>query len=146
MGIVENVQSYLGELALVDGSTAWPSVRRRVHDEQGDQLVIITEDGGRTPQQTAPGVYSDAAMAVVGAQVRVRGAAYDGDGASAKAREIIAALHGASGLIGDTEYIGVAAATPEPVFIGYDSKYRPEFTVSFRFTALTSEVLPTSST
>jgi hypothetical protein len=135
MGIVADVHAYLGTLSpeVIDGSTEWPSVRRRVNDALGHQLVVITEDGGLEPETPAATGLGDSALAEPAVQVRVRGEPWDGDGALAKAQEIYDALHGLLGAtMGSTHYMRVKAQTPEPVFIGYDEKGRPEFTVSFR--------------
>jgi hypothetical protein len=133
MSIVADVQAYLADRGVVDGSTGWPSVRRRVHDGS-DRLVILTEDGGFEPEIGVAGGIGDAAYRDPQVQVRVRGAAWDGDGAEEVAQMAYDALHGLMGVeIGSTRYLRVAALTGGPVFIGFDGNGRPEFTCSYRF-------------
>ena len=134
MGIVADVQAYLQAETLVDGSTGWASVRRRVNDAMGDQLVILTEDGGFEPETPAPaGTLGDSALMEPAVQVRVRGKPWDGDSAEGKAQEIFDALHGLLRTeVGATYYVRVKAQTPGPVFMGFDAKGRPELTISFR--------------
>lgn len=133
--LVDDVQAYLEAEGITDGSTSWPSVRRRLHDGS-DQLVVITEDGGPTPEIGAPGVRS-ASLKDPAFQVRVRATAWDGDASAAKAQEIFDALHGRLKLeMGEGRYLRVAAQSPEPVFIGYDERGRPEHTISFRAASL----------
>lgn len=135
MGLVADVQAYLQGLSpeIIDGSTEWPSVRRAVHDAQGAQLVVITEDGGFEPETPAVSGLGDVALREPAVQVRVRGNPWDSDGALAKAQQIYDALHGLLGAtMGSTYYMRVKAQTPEPLFIGFDTKGRPEFTISFR--------------
>jgi hypothetical protein len=134
VGLVADVQAYLGTLSpeVIDGSTEWPSVRRRVNDALGHQLVVITEDGGAEPETPSASGIGDSALAEPAVQIRVRGEPWDGDGALAKAQEIYDALNGLLGVtMGSTIYMRVKAQTAEPVFIGFDTRGRPEFTVSF---------------
>lgn len=137
MGVVSDVQAYLGAEGLVDGTTAWPSVRRRLHDEAGDRLVVLTEDGGVTGGRDAPSGLGSDALARPGFQVLVRGAPWDSDSALEQA----IALRGALDSVIDRElaeqhYLTIRARTPEPVFTGFDDQGRPQFTTSFL--ALTS--------
>lgn len=132
MGLVEDLQLYLQQEGVVDGSTEWPSVRRRVHDGS-DKLVILTEDGGSTERPSASGI-GDSAMRNPQVQIRVRGEPWDGDSAEAQIKAIEAVLHGASpGVIGYTVYKRLGALT-EPIFMGFDTKNRPEFAQSYRAT------------
>ena len=135
MSLVADVQTFLQEHSppIVDGSTGWLSTRRRVHDQQ-HQIVVITEDGGLEPETPAPdGSLGDSALKEPAVQVRVRGEPWDGDGAEEKAQEIFAALHGLLRTdVGETYCLRVKAQTSQPVFIGYDERNRPEFTISFR--------------
>jgi hypothetical protein len=66
-------------------------------------------------------------------QIRVRGEPWDGDAAEAKSQEIFDALHGLLRVtMGYGQYERVKAQTSSPIFIGFDAKSRPEFTISFR--------------
>lgn len=143
MGIVADFQQYLKDAGIVDGSTDWPSVRRRVHDNS-DQLVILTEDGGFEPETPAPaGTLGDSAQKEPAVQVRVRAEPWDGDAAHAKAQEVWDALHGQMRVeINGNFYARIKAQTPQPIFIGYDDQNRPEFTISFR--AVMAVSLPSS--
>jgi hypothetical protein len=132
MSIVDDVLAYLASAEIVDGSSEWPSVRRNVHDGS-DRLVIVTEDGGVPPETPSPTGIGDSAFMEPAVQVRVRGEPWDSDSASAKAQDVFDALHGfMRGDLGSTYYIRVAAQTSSPVFIGFDTNGRPEFTISFR--------------
>lgn len=134
MGLVSDVQTYLAAQSLVDGTTGWPSKRRHVsdHDTEIAQLVVVTEDGGPVPTHDAVSGLGSAATSVPGVQVFVRGKPFEGDAAFAKAQAIHDALHSLKDTeMGDATYISVQARTPEPVFIGYDDKQRPQFTISF---------------
>jgi len=134
MSLVDDLQAYLADESLVDGSTDWPSVRRRVNDAMGDQLVIITEDGGLEPETPSASGIGSATFREPAVQVRVRAGAWDGDSAAGKAAEIFDAVHGLRNVtMGSTVYTRVKAQTSSPVFIGFDSpRGRPEFTISFR--------------
>lgn len=133
MSAVDDLQAHLDYVGITD-STEWPSVRRRVHDGS-DQLVVLTEDGGPPPEIPAATGIGSAALASPGVQVRVRGKPWDGDSAKAKAEEVIREMHGRqSAWIGGTLYRSIRSQTFEPVFMGYDDKGRPEFTVSLLMT------------
>ncbi len=133
MSVVDDVQEYLDYEGITDPTT-WPSVRRRVHDGS-DQLVVLTEDGGALPEIPATTGIGSAALGTPAVQVRVRGKPWDGDSARAKAEEVILHLHGRqSAWIGETLYRSIQAQTLEPVFMGFDDKGRPEFTVSLLMT------------
>jgi len=132
MSVVADVQEYLAALDIVDGSSEWPSVRRRVHDNS-NQLVVITEDGGPAAETPADAGIGLAAFGFPQVQCRVRGEPWDGDSSHAKAEEIRDALHGLQGpVMGSTQYIMVTALTSGPVFLGFDDKGRPEHTISFQ--------------
>jgi hypothetical protein len=133
VSLVNDVQSYLADVSLVDGSTGWPSVRRRVNDQMGDALVVITEDGGLEPETPSETGIGSATFREPAVQVRVRAGAWDGDAAYAQSQAIFDVLHGARNVtMGSTFYHRVKAQTASPVFIGYDEQGRPEFTTSFR--------------
>jgi hypothetical protein len=118
---------------IIDGTSGWASVRRRVNDALGDQLVVITEDGGFEPETPSPTGIGDSALKEPAVQVRVRAGPWDGDAAVAKAQEIFDVLHGLLRTeMGYGFYMRVKAQTAGPVFIGFDTKNRPEVTVSFR--------------
>jgi hypothetical protein len=130
------VQTRLAAQGLVDGATGWPSVRRNLNDTS-DRMVVLTEDGGPPPEITKAEGIGDTAMETIGVQLRVRGAPRLGDEAAAKAQACLDDLDSLQGVqIGTRVYMSVSAATGEPVFIGFDAKERPEFTVAFRMTAL----------
>lgn len=134
MGAVADVQTYLAAQGLVDGSTDWPSVRRYMHDES-DNLVVITEDGGFGPDIPAVSGLGDFASQDAGVQVRVRSSAHQSDAAYEEAKAILDELHGLlDTTLGSTAYQSIVARTPEPVFLGFHQS-RPEFTVSFRLTS-----------
>lgn len=134
MGIVSDFQTYLQSLSpdVIDGDSGWPSVRRRVHDGS-DRLVVFSEDGGFDPETPSEEGIGDSAMMEPAVQVRVRAEAWNGDAASAKAREIFGIFHGLMRVtMGDQYYIRIKAQTPEPLFMGFDGNGRPEMTISFR--------------
>lgn len=134
MGIVDDAQTFLRDEGIVDGSTGWPSVQRRVHD-QSDRLVVLTEDGGLPPEIPAEGGIGSAALGTPAVQIRIRGGPWEGTETQAKAEEILRALHGNQSLVIDgTTYRSVAAQTDEPVFMGFDDNGRPEHTVSIHMT------------
>ena len=134
MGMVEDVQMFLAQYspAIIDGSTGWPSVRRRVHDDS-DQLVVLTEDGGFEPETPSAEGLGDSALKQPAVQVRVRGEPWDSDASYEKAQEIMDALHGVMRQdVGYGYYLRIKAQTSGPVFIGFDDRGRPEHTISFR--------------
>lgn len=131
--VLADVQDYLRDLDLIDGTTDWLSVRRRAHDEE-DQLVILTEDGGPVPEIFAPVGIGAASMAFSNVQVRVRGIPHDGDGPRAKLAEIFGVLDSALGVeMGVTRYELVRATASEPAAF-MDDKARWNFTQVFTFT------------
>lgn len=133
MSLVDDVQDYLADASLVDGATGWASVRRRVNDQMGDQLVVLTEDGGLEPETPSESGIGSATFREPAVQVRVRAAAWDGDAAYAQSQAIYDLLHGARNVtMGSTFYHRVKAQTASPVFIGFDEQGRPEYTTSFR--------------
>lgn len=133
MGVVADVQDYLAAQSIVDGATGWPSARRRMHDGDGDKLVVITEDGGPEPEMAATVGIGSAAWRDPAVQVRVRGEPWKGDAAFAIAEAVFTALNGLiDETINSTRYMRVVAQTSGPVFLGYDKKNRPDFTISFR--------------
>jgi hypothetical protein len=137
MGLVEDMQAFLDDAGLAgDSVSGWPSVRRRLHDES-DQLVVITEDGGTAPEIPAAAGLGSAALKDPAVQVRVRAAPWDGDASLAKAQAIMDALHGQLEVdMGEGHYLRVVAQSAAPVFIGYDERSRPEHTISFRAAAM----------
>lgn len=131
MSAVDDVRSWLVAQGLVEGSTGWTCTRRRVHDGS-DRLVVLTDDGGSPPTGvTSTSGLGEAVLLDEGVQVRVRAEEWDADAAQTKAAAIFADLNGASGTLGDTTYMRVVAQTSQPIFIGYDDRGRPEFTVTF---------------
>lgn len=135
MGVVDDVQDRLQAQGLIDGATGWPSVRRYLH-EDSDQLVVLTEDGGPPPEMTAASGLGETAETDAGIQVRVRAEPGDSDASFSRAKAIYDDLHGLKGVtLGSTDYHRVAALSPEPVFMGFDDEGRPEHTISFRLLA-----------
>jgi hypothetical protein len=140
MGAVDDVQAYLEAHALAGSGTGWDVLRRAQLDPKqgtqlpiGDQLVVLTEDGGQPPEIPSADGIGDSAEADVGVQVLVRGGAYDSDATRDKAEAIRSALHGLlGGAVGATTYLRVRALTPEPVFLGFDDRGRPRHSVSLR--------------
>jgi hypothetical protein len=133
MGAVADVQSYLETQGIIGGSTGWVSSRRRLHDGDGslDKIVVVTEDGGGTPEFKASSGLGDAAIKRPAVQVMVRGEEWDSDASLAKAQAIFTALHSVTGTIGAGSYLGVHARTSEPIFAGFDERGRPLHTISF---------------
>ena len=128
--LVADVQTYLASLGLVDGSTAWPSTRGRMHDES-DQLVGIAEDVGLDPEVPADEGLGSAALYRPGCQVRVRGLADDRDTTFAKAKAIHDALHGITGAeMGSNTYMLVRARASAFARF-YDDQSRPNYTMSY---------------
>lgn len=142
MSAVADLQSWFEQNGYVDGSSDWPSVRRRVHDGTSEdpvhRLVIFTEDGGVPPETPADaGSQGDAAWRRPQVQVRVRGAPWSDespDVAEEKAEELWDAVHGLNAVVmGDVEYIGTRCLT-ELIPLGFDEQNRPEFTFSVQMT------------
>lgn len=133
----EDVYTFLEAQALAGGATGWTLTLRRVLDDPAtDKQVVVTEDGGPTPETKRSSGIGDSALADGAVQVRVRAEAWDGDTAMAKAKAIFDALHGQHRItVGATQYHRVRAMTPEPVFIGFDDKGRPSVTISFMMSA-----------
>lgn len=129
--VAADVRAHLVAQAIVDGGTGWTSVLRRVHDE-ATKLVVVTEDGGRSPELPASSGVGEAAARDLGVQVRVLGPKWDGDATEVKAQEIFDALHGLlSTVLGAQLYLRVRALS-EPTFLGYDETGRPDITASYR--------------
>lgn len=134
MGAVSDVVAFLALAGIVDGASTWPSVRRKMR-EGSNKLVMVKEDGGPPPGVPSATGVGSAALKDPGVLVTVRGAPDKGDAASAKAQEIFDALVVADETIGTGYYLRVAALTSEPVFVGWDEKSRPIFTIGFRLLA-----------
>lgn len=134
MSVLDDARTYLRDQDLIDGDTDWPSSKRFEHDEDGNQLVILGEDGGPAPEMAADSGIGDSALGDAGLQIRVRGNPHKGDSTKAKAQEIRDALHGLRNVtIGGTLYYRIRSMTKEPVLVGYDEDRRPSHSVSFRF-------------
>ena len=135
MSVVEDLYEYLVGEGVAAGSTGWTILRRRIMDAPaGDQLIVLTEDGGALPAIPAEEGIGASAESDPAVQVRVRAKAWDGDASAAKAGEIFTLLHGKRNLIMNGNlYLRVRAQTAQPVFMGFDSKSRPEHTISFQF-------------
>lgn len=133
MSVVDDLDSFLETQGIAGGSTTWTLLRRRVTDEPAeDQLVVLTEDGGLSPEISEDEGIGDSALADMGVLVTVRAGAWDGDASFDKAMEIFTALHGQLDvLLGSNTYMRVRARTAEPVFIGFDDQGRPRHTIAF---------------
>lgn len=140
MSLIDDVQAHLQSEGLIDGTTGWPSFRRRLFDGTAqapiNRQVVLTEDGGVIPESPSPaGSMGDSARGEAGIQIRVRGEPWDGDGAAAKIEAIYRHLHGLQRVtLGANYYIRVYALTSGAIFLGFDDRSRPEFTWSFRAT------------
>lgn len=136
---VSDVYAYLVAQGIAPSST-WDMFTRRLVDQPAkDQLIVIQEDGGFSPEQPASSGLGDSALAWPGVMVTVRAGAWDADSSFAKAEAIRALLHGKRDLqlsTGGTRYFGISAMTPEPVFAGFDDIGRPMHTISFRLLKL----------
>lgn len=134
MSAVNDVFTYLTAQGIAGGSTEWDLKRRRLMDAPAtDQLVVLTEDGGRAPEIAETEGIGDSALQDVGVHVLVRAEAWDGDASAAKAQEVLDALHGRRDVqLDQTTYLRVRALTPEPVFLGFDEQGRPRHTVALR--------------
>lgn len=129
---VDDVQMFLSENGITDGSTDWPSVLRMMHDES-DRLVVITEDGGPAPELPAAAGVGDSALADVGVRIVTRGSIDEIEEAQAKAQEIFDALHGQlNTTLGYTPYLRVRAFNAHPYFVQWDDRRRPVFSSAFR--------------
>ncbi len=136
MGVVSDVYTYLVDEGLAGGSTEWALTHRRkmtdVATGVGDQLVVLTEDGGASPEIAESAGIGDSALMDPQVLVTVRAGAWDGDASFDQAQAIHDALHGQRNItVGSKTYLRVRALTPEPVFSGFDDKGRPEHTISF---------------
>lgn len=140
MSAVDDVFTFISAQAapaLVGGATGWDIIRRKMGDTPiKDQVVVVAEDGGPTPEiKTSAGI-GQAAVQDPGVIVSVRAKQWDGDASRAKAAAILAILHGLRNTaIGSTTYYRVRALTPEPVFTGFDDSGRPRHTIAFRLLA-----------
>ena len=129
---VRDVQLWMQEVGLVDGSTDWPSVERLLHDES-ERLVVLTDDGGREPELPAAAGLGSAAIGDAGVEIIVRGEAEGPEETQEKAQEILDALHGQFNVgMGYGSYLRVKSLTSQPAFIGYDERRRPVFRVAVR--------------
>lgn len=139
MGAVADVQAYLRDQDLVDGSTGWTSVQRFMSDV-ADRIVVVTEDGGASPEARTASGMGEAALGEAGVQIMVRAEARASDVTYAKAQAIIDALHGLGPTtIGSRTYKRTLSLTLEPVSAGFDDTERPIHTCSFRLTRRVSE-------
>lgn len=138
MTVVADVFTFLEDEGLAGGSTEWDLLRRRIADGKHvkDQLVVVSEDGGLTPEIATTQGIGDSALSDTGVLITVRSKAHDGDAGLAKGFEILRALHGRRnatlGDSGDALYFRVKAMTPEPIFAGFDDENRPLHTIAFR--------------
>lgn len=134
MGLVADLYGLLEAEGLAGSGTDWDLTERRSGDSPlRDRLVTISEDGGPEPEVPTSEGIGDGAMMEVGGLIKVRGNPGEGIEAATKAEAIHALLHGRlRQTMGDHYYERVKAMTGEPVFIGWDSRDRPEFTTAFR--------------
>lgn len=135
MGVVDDVYSYLAAQALAGGATGWDLLRRRLMDAPaGDQLVVVSEDGGAAPEWPEAAGIGDSALTAPGVLVTVRAGAGDSDASYEKAQAIYSDLHGKRDVTlmsGGAQYLSIRSRTPEPIFAGFDDRSRPLHTVSF---------------
>lgn len=128
---VDDVYTHLLDEGLAGGISGWDLYRRRLSDD-GDRVVVVSEDGGPLVEVATASGIGDGALTDKAVLVTVRADAWDSDAAKAKADAIFAALHGVlHSTIGATAYLRVRAQTPEPIFAGFDEQHRPLFTTSF---------------
>jgi len=134
--LAADVQSYLEDSGLVDGTTGWPSTRGRVHDES-ERLVAVASDVGPTPEVHADEGLGSAALTMPTVQVRVRGSAADArDDVYAKARAIYDALQSLSGAtLGAATYMQISARASSFAEF-YDDRERLNLTMSYLATAV----------
>lgn len=134
MGIVTDVQDFLENESLIGGGTGWVSVQRLLHDDEGDRIVVISEDGGPLPEVPSAGGVGEAALADVGVHFMVRAGPEDSEASFDMAQAILDALHGTiHATLNGQEYIRGRALTGEPIFAGFDDRRRPTHTIAFRF-------------
>lgn len=141
MPAVDDVFAFLANQNIAGGATGWSLLRRKIMDGTGvnDQLVVVSEDGGSTPEIHAASGMGDSALADPGVIVTVRAKKDESDASLTKANEVLAALHGrlSQTLVSSgTVYFRVRAQTAEPVFAGYDDQGRPMHTIAFRLLKL----------
>lgn len=128
---VADVQTYLAAQSLVDGGTGVTSRRHRMTDTPDHQLVI-TADGGGTPEIWAASGIGDQARQTDGVQIMCRSDPGDGDQAYDVMADVYEALHGLlDTTLGSTTYIGVRARTGGPIPLGFDDKGRALFSCSY---------------
>lgn len=133
MGAVKDVYDWLGAEGLV-GST-WVVIERTRTDNIQNRVIVVVEDGGPEPEVGADSGIGSAAMAFPGVLLRFRGEPGQAIEVQEKAQDIQNRLHGLRGVdIGDNHYLEVRVLTSEPIFVGFDEKKRPEFTVALRLT------------
>lgn len=137
---VDDMFEYIKTLGLTGGVTGWLLQRRRLSDTGGDQVVVVSEDGGVGPEIPVSAGIGDSALEDPAVMVTVRAKAWDGPASAEKANAVLAALHGLRGVqlfppTGDT-YLGIRAQTPAPIFAGFDGQGRPLHTISFRMLRL----------
>ena len=134
MSLLMDLSAYLVAQTLAGGSTGWNLVRRRIVDEpDADQLIVLNEDGGSTEVPAVRGV-GDAAMHDIGVQCLVRGPVGDSDASLTRAELLREHFHGKLNLtMNGHVYLRAMARTPEPLFIGFDERSRPQHTISFLF-------------
>lgn len=133
MSVVADVFEFLEDSGVTGGSTGWTLLRRRMNDAVGDQVIVLTEDGGMAPEIGRSSGIGDSAMRDLGVQIMVRAGPWDGDASQEMAEDIFGLLHGLTCVeMGSTEYVRVAAQTAGPIFAGFDEKGRPLHTIAFR--------------
>lgn len=95
--------------------------------------MVISEDGGPTPDLPSAQGVGSGAVEDAGVQVLVRSQPWDSDDSLAKAEAVRSDLHGERSLtLNGTRYLRVRAMTPDPVFAGFDDDGRPTHTIAFR--------------
>ncbi|MFW6079002.1 MAG: minor capsid protein [Gemmatimonadota bacterium] len=124
MALLEDVSTRLADQGVVGGATGWTVVRDAMPSGP-DQVVVVTETPGE-----APGTRTEIDRPHL--QARTRGAEDAGRSAArSKAGDVYDALHGFTGTIDGTYYIGIYAMQT-PFFLRVDENDRYEYGVNFR--------------
>lgn len=133
MSAVDDVYDWLGAEGLVGSD--YVAVKRNVTDDVPNKAVFVIEDGGPDAEVGSEEGSGDTAMAFPGVLLRFRGEPGKAVDVQGKAQEVKDRLHGLYGVdLGATHYLQVLTLGSEPLFIGYDDRKRPEFTVAIRLT------------
>lgn len=122
MSILDDIMTQLEADSVSGGATGW-TTKKSLMPPAPDQIVGIFETGGGDVDQTQGVSQFDGH----GFQVRVRGTAFDYDGARAKIAEAFTSLNNVT-LSG---YIFIFADSIQPLPLGLDTNDRPELAMNF---------------